>query len=104
KKPIGPTVTIVTPSTFDINISATLTLESGYDIESIKVVFLDIINSYLIENSKEIIYIKIMSLLASIEGVHDIKNLLVNDDVKNIIVDEEKVPAVSSAVFDIEVS
>ncbi|EQI06817.1 xkdT domain protein [Clostridioides difficile Y10] len=66
--------------------------------------FLDIINSYLIENSKEIIYIKIMSLLASIEGVHDIKNLLVNDDVKNIIVDEEKVPAVSSAVFDIEVS
>ena len=45
-----------------------------------------------------------MSLLASIEGVHDIKNLLVNDDVKNIIVDEEKVPAVSSAIFDIEVS
>ncbi|MDB3245119.1 baseplate protein J, partial [Clostridioides difficile] len=104
EKPIGPTVTIVTPSTFDINISATLTLENGYDIESIKVVFLDIINSYLIENSREIIYIKIMSLLASIEGVHDIKNLLVNDDVKNIIVDEEKVPAVSSAIFDIEVS
>ena len=104
EKPIGPTITIVTPSTFDITISATLTLENGYDIESIKVMFLDIINSYLIENSKEIIYIKIMSLLASIEGVHDIKNLLVNDDVKNIIVDEEKVPAVSSAIFDIEVS
>ncbi|HDO9439261.1 TPA: baseplate protein J, partial [Clostridioides difficile] len=41
---------------------------------------------------------------ASIEGVHDIKNLLVNDDVKNIIVDEEKVPAVSSVAFDVEVS
>lgn len=104
EKPIGPTVTIVTPSTFDINISATLTLENGYDIESIKVVFLDIINSYLIENSREIVYIKVMSLLASIEGIHDIKNLLVNGDVKNIIVDEEKVPAVSSAIFDIEVS
>ncbi|MFY0945461.1 baseplate J/gp47 family protein, partial [Clostridioides difficile] len=104
EKPIGPTVTVVTPSIFDVSISATLTLESGYDIESIKAMFLDIINSYLIENSREIIYIKIMSLLASIEGVHDIKNLLVNDDVKNIIVDEEKVPAVSSAIFDIEVS
>ncbi|HCQ5694424.1 TPA: baseplate J/gp47 family protein [Clostridioides difficile] len=104
EKPIGPTVTVVTPSIFDVSISATLTLESGYNIESIKAMFLDIINSYLIENSREIIYIKVMSLLASIEGIHDIKNLLVNDDVKNIIVDEEKAPAVSSAIFDIEVS
>ncbi|MGS5518097.1 baseplate J/gp47 family protein [Clostridioides difficile] len=104
EKPIGPIVTVVTPSIFDVRISATLTLESGYDIESIKVMFLDIINSYLIENSREIIYIKIMSLLASIEGVHDIKNLLINEDIKNIIVDEEKVPAVSNVTFNIEVS
>ncbi|WP_447515668.1 baseplate J/gp47 family protein [Clostridioides difficile] len=99
EKPIGPTVTVVTPSIFDVSISATLTLESGYNIESIKAMFLDIINSYLIENSREIIYIKVMSLLASIEGIHDIKNLLINGDVRNIIVDEEKVPAVSDVTF-----
>ncbi|MCC0697221.1 baseplate protein J, partial [Clostridioides sp. ES-S-0048-02] len=46
----------------------------------------------------------IISLLASIEGVHDIKNLLINEDIKNIIVDEEKVPAVSNVTFNIEVS
>lgn len=66
--------------------------------------FLDIINFYLIENLREIIYIKIMSLLVSIEGVYDIKNFFVNDDVKNIIVDEEKVFVVLSVIFDIEVS
>lgn len=38
EKPIGPTVNYYT-STFDINISATLTLENGYDIESIKLCF-----------------------------------------------------------------
>ncbi|HBG9053165.1 TPA: baseplate J/gp47 family protein, partial [Clostridioides difficile] len=76
--PIGATLTVATPSILDISISATIKLEIRYTIDFVKESFLESINSYLINVNKEIIYTKVSAILASIEGIHDFSNLLLN--------------------------
>ncbi|WP_394869653.1 baseplate J/gp47 family protein [Clostridioides difficile] len=97
--PIGCTLTVATPSILDISISATLTLESGYTLEFVKESFLESINSYLINVNKEIIYTKVSAILASVEGLHDFSNLLLNNKAENIVFEEDKVPSVTTLEF-----
>ncbi|HGS8879814.1 TPA: baseplate J/gp47 family protein [Clostridioides difficile] len=97
--PIGCTLTVATPSTLDVNISATIKLEAGYTIDFVKESFLESINSYLINVNKEIIYTKVSAILASTEGLHDFSNLLLNNKAENITFEEDKVPSVTTLEF-----
>ncbi|ENY8956203.1 baseplate assembly protein [Clostridioides difficile] len=97
--PIGPTLIVLTPTVLDISISATIKLEAGYTLDFVKESFLESINSYLINVNKEIIYTKVSAILASIEGIHDFSNLLLNNKVENIIFEEDKVPSVTTLEF-----
>ncbi|HBF4427899.1 baseplate J/gp47 family protein [Clostridioides difficile] len=97
--PIGATLTVATPSILDISISATIKLEIGYTIDFVKESFLESINSYLINVNKEIIYTKVSAILASIEGIHDFSNLLLNNKAENIVFEEDKVPSVTNLEF-----
>ncbi|MCE0689554.1 baseplate J/gp47 family protein, partial [Clostridioides difficile] len=97
--PIGATLTVATPSILDISISATIKLEIRYTIDFVKESFLESINSYLINVNKEIIYTKVSAILASIEGIHDFSNLLLNNKAENIVFEEDKVPSVTNLEF-----
>lgn len=97
--PIGCTLTIATPSPLDINISASIKLETGYTLDFVKESFLESINNYLINVNKEIIYTKVSAILASVEGLHDFSNLLLNSKSENISFEEDKVPSVTTLEF-----
>ena len=97
--PIGPALTVLTPSVLDISISASIKLEAGYTLDFVKESFLESINSYLINVNKEIIYTKVSAILASIEGIHDFSNLLLNNKAENIVFEEDKVPSVTTLEF-----
>lgn len=97
--PIGCTLTVATPSPLNISISATIKLEAGYTLDFVKESFLESINSYLININKEIIYTKVSAILASVEGLHDFSNLLLNNKAENIVFEEDKVPSVMTLEF-----
>ncbi|HGM3508381.1 TPA: baseplate J/gp47 family protein [Clostridioides difficile] len=97
--PIGCTLTVATPSPLDISISASIKLEAGYTLDFVKESFLESINNYLININKEIIYTKVSAILASIEGIHDFSNLLLNNKAENIVFEEDKVPSVTTLEF-----
>ncbi|MDN9632430.1 baseplate J/gp47 family protein [Clostridioides difficile] len=97
--PIGPALTVLTPTILDINISASIKLEAGYTLDFVKESFLESINNYLINVNKEIIYTKVSAILASVEGLHDFSNLLLNSKAENITFEEDKVPSVTTLEF-----
>ncbi|MCC0641636.1 MULTISPECIES: baseplate J/gp47 family protein [unclassified Clostridioides] len=97
--PIGATLTVATPSPLNISISATIKLEAGYTLDFVKESFLENINGYLINVNKEIIYTKVSAILASVEGLHDFSNLLLNNKAENIVFEEDKVPSVTKLEF-----
>ncbi|WP_107612590.1 baseplate J/gp47 family protein [Clostridioides difficile] len=97
--PIGPALTVLTPTILDINISASIKLEAGYTLDFVKESFLESINSYLINVNKEIIYTKVSAILASVEGLHDFSNLLLNNKAENIVFEDDKVPSVTILEF-----
>ncbi|HBF6159755.1 TPA: baseplate J/gp47 family protein, partial [Clostridioides difficile] len=97
--PIGPALTVLTPSVLDISISASIKLETGYTLDFVKESFLESINSYLINVNKEIIYTKVSAILAGTEGLHDFSNLLLNNKAENITFEEDKVPSVTTLEF-----
>ncbi|HGS8976777.1 baseplate J/gp47 family protein [Clostridioides difficile] len=97
--PIGCTLTVTTPSTLNVSISATIKLEAGYALDFVKESFLESINGYLINVNKEIIYTKVSAILASVEGLHDFSNLLLNNKAENIAFEEDKVPSVTTLEF-----
>ena len=97
--PIGATLTVATPSPLNINISASIKLEAGYTLDFVKESFLESVNSYLINVNKEIIYTKVSAILASVEGLHDFSDLLLNNKAENIVFEEDKVPSVTTLEF-----
>ncbi|HFL2569660.1 TPA: baseplate J/gp47 family protein [Clostridioides difficile] len=97
--PIGSTLIVLTPNVLDISISAYIKLEAGYTLDFVKESFLESINSYLININKEIIYTKVSAILASVEGLHDFSNLLLNNKAENIVFEEDKVPSVTTLEF-----
>lgn len=74
---INASLVVVPPSTMAIGITATVELEEGASIESVKTAFLARLAGYLPEAmaSKEIKYTKIHAALSATDGVNDFTNL-----------------------------
>ena len=99
EKPIGPTITVVTPLPIEISISAVMKLEDGYTLDNVKESFLESINTYLRDIRGEIIYTKVMGILINTTGVHDLSKLLINGSTDNITINEDKIPSVTTVNF-----
>lgn len=99
KKPIGASVTVVTPKFLEVNISATVELEKTADLEEIKETMRNIADLYLVDATEEITYTKLMGLLSSINGVIDFKDFKVNEGTKNIKLQKEQIGSVGNIVF-----
>lgn len=93
-RPIGATVTVISAVGKSINISFSLTLETGYIVEDVKTNIENTIISYLkdIAFVKDYVsYAKIGAFILDAEGVIDYSNLLVNNGTDNIYIGNEEV-------------
>ena len=99
EKPIGPTITVVTPLPIEISISAVMKLEDGYTLDNVKESFLESINTYFRDIRGEIIYTKVMGILINTTGVHDLSNLLINGRTDNKLLMKIKIPSVTTVNF-----
>ncbi|GAA0240157.1 baseplate J/gp47 family protein [Metaclostridioides mangenotii] len=92
--PIGVTLTVVTPTNLDVVITVSIEVESGYTLESVKILFLENISTYLRNVREEIIYTKVSAILGLTDGIKDFIDLTINGSTENILVSEDKIPSV----------
>lgn len=93
-RPIGADVTVVTPTVTEVDITGTVELESGADIEFVKTEVARLVGEYLEEETKEVAYSKIFGIIASLDVVNDCKDIQINGNTENIVITDEQIPAV----------
>ena len=97
KRPIGASVTVVSATEKTINVSATVRLVRGYDIEEVKTEFLNKITQYLKEIAFKDTYIstaRLGNLLLDTTGVFDYADFKVNGLNSNVLLNDTDVPKV----------
>ncbi|MEH7521679.1 baseplate J/gp47 family protein [Bacillus sp. JJ1503] len=100
--PIGATITVVGATELPINVSATLTLAQGADINEVTTQFSEALSAYLksVAFTDELIrYTQIANLLLGVPPIIDYANLTVNGGTANIQPTSEQVGVVGSVVF-----
>lgn len=93
--PIGHTVTVVAPTKLNINISATLTIDSYYTLEQLKSTIREHINNYIKEvqtqwSSEDTITIftsRIMAAILEVPQVKNVSNLKINNSTANLTIE-----------------
>lgn len=100
KKPIGASVTIITPSEKAINISVSVVLEKGYTEAGVKKAITYNIEEYFAGASK-ILYPKVMAAVANTEGVQAVSSLSINGRDRNVTLTEDEVATVGSVTVNI---
>ncbi|MBA9027509.1 baseplate J/gp47 family protein [Peribacillus huizhouensis] len=101
-RPVGPIVTVVGASELAINVSATLTLEDGADLEDVSAQFSEALANYLssIAFTDDLIrYTRIANLLLDIPTVIDYENMLVNGGAANIHLTDVQVGVAGAVAF-----
>lgn len=96
KRPIGASVTVITPTILDINITATVEVDDNYTLDQVNEGFIQALDDYLVKSVKEITYTKVAGLLVSTEGVIDFSNLTINGATRNIKLVTDQVGAVGT--------
>lgn len=80
----GANLSVITPTTLNISVSATVKLETSYTIGGVSAAFLTALKAYLLTCSDEVRYTKIGSLLMDTSGVNDYSGLTINGGTSNI--------------------
>lgn len=96
--PCGANLSVVSPTTTTIAVSATVTLTSG-TVESITSMFVSKLNDYFSTavDDGEIRYQKVGNILGDIEGVYDFSGLYVNGSMANIPLSTGSFPYTSNS-------
>ena len=94
--PIGAFVTVTTATELPIDISADVSMKSGYsDTSSIDTALTNYFASIAYE--KTIVpYMNIGAIILGVEGVESISNLLINGDTADITLDNEEIPVLGT--------
>lgn len=98
-RPIGATVTVVSPTEKQISVSAKITFDSSVELESIKQDLETELNAYITSlafTTYIVSYARIGSIILTIPGVIDYTDLTVNGEMKNVIINDEEIPAVGT--------
>ncbi len=94
-RPIGAAVTVDTVEGLDIDVSATVTIDSSTTAATVQAAFVAALEKYLQSisfNQYTVPYSRIGYLLAGIDGVLDYTGLTVNGGISNITVGDNQVP------------
>lgn len=93
-KPIGSTLTVAGATALNINVTATIVIEPGYELPAIQTTFNEQLTEYLRSiafTGEDVRYTRIGQALSSTEGVRDYEDLRVNGGVVNIVPTNEQV-------------
>ena len=94
-RPIGATVTVSSPSTRAVDVSANVLLDGTKSLDDVLALFKIQVSEYLkslVFVDYRVSYAKIGSILLSIEGVQDYDDLKLNDATGNITVGVKEIP------------
>ena len=97
--PIGAKVTVTTATEKPINVSATVTLKSGYSDTSL---ITKAVSDYLASISYEksvVAYLNIGSVILNVDGVESVNNLTLNDAISDISLNNEEIPVIGTATW-----
>jgi uncharacterized phage protein gp47/JayE len=101
-RPIGAIVTIESPTSQTINVTANVTLDGTQRLEDVQSAYTVSLTTYLQETIFDIYnvsYAKIGSLLLSTQGVKDYNSLLVNNDAANITIGDTEMPICGTIIL-----
>lgn len=102
ERPIGAEVTAVAATALQVNVSAKITLASGYSLEEAESQFADALKEYLKNKAFEdelLRYTQIANLLLDVPPIIDYEDLLVNGSVANIEPDSVEVGVLGTVTF-----
>lgn len=95
-KPIGADVTVITPTSLDISVTANIYIENEYDAVKAKLDFEENLKKYLSSCNDTVVYTRVASCLGSVEGIKDYSELKLNGATSNISFDDEKLPKIKT--------
>lgn len=95
-RPIGATVTVVTPTELKINISANITLNSTSSKEEAEAEILARLEEYLITITDKILYSNIFALIVNCDSITDCNDVKINNQSSNININSEQVATVGT--------
>lgn len=104
KRPIGANVSVVSATEKVINITANITLSSGYELMEVKQLFEEKLKEYLKEISFKTSYVstaKLGNLLLDIDGVYDYTDFKVNNAINNVPLEDTEVPKVGTISLEV---
>ena len=97
-RPIGATVTISTPTLFDISVSVDVDLDNTKELEEVKGYIKESLIKYFKTCSNEVVFTKVGGVISNTEGVSDYRNLTINEGTANVSIPEENIINLSSLV------
>ena len=104
KRPIGANVSVVSATEKVVNITANITLASGYSVEEIKSDFANKVTEYLKEISFKSSYVsnaRLGNLLLDTNGVFDYTEFKINNLSTNIALSDIEVPKLGTIEFEV---
>lgn len=90
-RPIGATVTVVTPTELKINIAANITLNSAYSKEQAEAEALARLEEYLLTVTDKVLYSNIFAMLVNCDSIVDCTEVKINNQTSNINIGAEQV-------------
>lgn len=99
ERPIGADVTVIGITEVSIDVSATITLESGLHLDSVKQAVIDSIAAYLASENDVIRYARVGNAIIKVDGVVDYADLTLNGDTVNIDIDSDEVAVVGEVLL-----
>lgn len=101
--PIGAFVTVTTATEIPIDISATVTMKSGYSDTSTITAALEKHFADLAYEKVTVAYMTIGAVILSAEGVEGITNLIVNGGTSDVVLGSEEIPVVGNTTWTVSV-
>jgi uncharacterized phage protein gp47/JayE len=98
-RPIGATVSVLSPDVLEINIAANVQLDGSESLEQAKQVFKTELTDFLKNltfSGKRVSYAKIGNVLLDVPGVSDFDMFTINGVIGNIAVGDRQVPVVGT--------
>ncbi|MBW9154853.1 baseplate J/gp47 family protein [Clostridium tagluense] len=104
ERPIGATVTVVGATGKAINITAKVTIATGYNISIIQQEFLRTLGNYLKDITfidTYLSYAKLGNILLNTTGVIDYTDLKINNAIVNIGLEDEEIPIIGTIQLEV---
>ncbi|GAW29174.1 hypothetical protein ULO1_17440 [Carboxydocella sp. ULO1] len=100
KAPVGARVTVEPATAVLINVSANLTIASGYNADSVKSAVTENIKAYIkslaFTSDNDVRYVRIGQAILDTPGVQDYSNLTVNGGTTNVVIGDQEVAILGS--------